>query len=265
MLKKLYTVMMNNYDKLKIIDPEKFLSGDNYGLFFALALMSNDLGDLIYLQGLHARTGAKPENFISADNGRKTGRNIYILRLALSHLYSILEFFEKNIKDIKKDSLLNKIINGGILESEKIFWNLVIKLSLNHKTFGKNELSIAGINPEIIKLMNLSGIARHDITFHYYGTPKHLKAGFEIAFINSKRLNTKYAYVTEVEDVTEDRRYYIDIALQRFLETRAYLGRDVFATEALMIEFLAAFNKVIYKILCEFHKTLGFEDLNKIK
>lgn len=84
---------MNNYDKLKIIDPSKFLSGNNYGLFFGLALMSNDLGDLIHLHDLHIKDGIKPENYISAENGRKNGRNIYILRLTLSHLYSILEFF----------------------------------------------------------------------------------------------------------------------------------------------------------------------------
>lgn len=122
-----------------------------------------------------------------------------------------------------------------------------------------------GINPKIFKLIILSEIARHDLTFHYYGTPRHLRTGFENAFKNSTMINTRYAYITEVDNVAEDRRYYIDIALQKFLETKANLDNDIFTTESLLIEFLAAFNKVVYKILCEFHKTLGFEDVNKIK
>ncbi len=256
---------MNNYDKLKIIDPTKFLSKEDYGLFFALALMSNDLGDLIHLQGLHARAGKNSEKYISAENGRKTGRNIYILRLAFSHLYNILEFFNKRIKDIENDPLLKNIINTYLSKNERAFWNLLIKLSKNENGFGKKELSITGINPELMKIINLSAVVRNDVTFHYHGTAKHLKKGFKLAFEKSKQLNTQYAYVTEIEDVTEDRRYYIDIALQRFLEEEAGIGKDVFAAESLMIEFLASFNKIVYKILCEFHKTLGFEDILNIK
>lgn len=256
---------MNNYDKLKIIDPAKFLSGEDYGLFFSLALMSNDLGDLIHLQGLHARAGKNPEKYISAENGRKTGRNIYILRLAFSHLYNILEFFNKRIENIENDPLLKRIIDECLSRSEKAFWTLLIKLSQNQKEFGKKELSIIGINPEFVKVVNLSEIARNNVTFHYHGTAKYLKTGFELAFKNSKQLNTQYAYVTEIEDVTEDRRYYIDIALQRFLEEKSGIDKDVFASESLMIEFLASFNKIVYKILCEFHKTLGFEDVTRIK
>jgi len=256
---------MDNYDKLKIIDPVKFMSGDDYGLFLALALISNDLGDLIHLQGLHSQDGERLENYISAENGRKSGRNIYILRLAFSHLYNILEFFDIRAGDIEKDLLLNKIIDKDILENEKIFWNLVIKLSQNKESFGKKELSIAGINPELVKVMNLAKIARNEVTFHYHGAAKNLKKGFELAFKNSKQSNTKYAYVTETENVTEDRRYYIDIALQKFLEEKADLSKDVFVAESLMIEFLAAFNKVIYKILSKFHETLGFENSSEIE
>lgn len=256
---------MNNYDKLKIIDPSKFLSGADYGLFLALALMNNDLGDLIYLQGLHVIAGKKPEKYISAENGRKVGRNIYILRLAFSHLYNILEFFNIRINDIKNDLLLKKIIDESLLSNEKAFWNLLIKLSQNQKEFGKKELSIAGINLDLLKVLNLSEIARNKITFHYHGTAKYLKEGFELAFKNSKQSNTRYAYVTEIDNVTEDRRYYIDIALQRFLEEKANMSKDVFTAESLMIEFLAVFNKIVYKILCEFHKKLGFEDITNIK
>jgi hypothetical protein len=255
---------MNNYDKLKIIDPKKFLAGNDYGIFFSLALMSNDLGDLIHLQGLHARAEKKPEKYISAENGRKTGRNIYILRLAFSNIYNILEFFSFRIKDVENNPLLRKIIDECLSKNEKTFWNLVIKLSQNQNKFGKKELSIAGINPEFVKVVNLSEITRNNVTFHYHGTSKHLKTGFELAFKNSKQPNTQYAYVTETENIAEDRRYYIDIALQRFLEEKAGIS-DVFAAESLMIEFMAAFNKVVYKILCEFHKTLGFEDINSIK
>jgi hypothetical protein len=157
------------------------------------------------------------------------------------------------------------IIDKCLSRNEKIFWDFVIKLSQNQKKFGKKELSITGIDPEFVKIMNLSEIARNNVTFHYHGTTKHLKTGFELAFKNSKQSNTQYAYVTEIENVTEDRRYYIDIALQKFLEEKAGISKDIFAAESLMIEFMADFNNIVYKILCEFNNTLGFEDITKIK
>jgi len=49
------------------------------------------------------------------------------------------------------------------------------------------------------------------------------------------------------------------------LEEKADLSKDVFVAESLMIEFLAAFNKVIYKILSKFHETLGFENSSEIE
>lgn len=252
---------MDNYDKLKGIDPKNFLTGEDYGLFFGLGLMSNDLGDLIHLQELHAKTAVVSNNFISAENGRKTGRSIYITRLALSHLYNILEFFNKRSLDIEKNVLLNKIIQKILLNDEKKYWDLIIDLSKKHKDFGKKELSISGINPKFMEIIKLSETARNDVTFHYYGATQHLKKGFEFAFKDSVQANTKYAFVTEVEDVAEDRRYYIDISLQKFLEKGANLGGDLRSAEPLMIEFLAIFNKVVYKILCEFHKNLGIVKL----
>lgn len=251
----------DNFDKLKGIDPQKFLGEKDYGLFLGLGLMSNDLGDLIHLQALHAGTDRVSGNFISAEIGRKTGRNIYITRLALSHLYNILEFFDKRSADIQKDDLLNKIIENHLSENERSFWNFIIKLSRSHKKFGEKDLSIAGINPKFLEVIKLSEIARNDITFHYHGAAKHLKNGFRYAFKDEVRPNTKFAFVTEIEDVAEDRRYYIDISLQKFLEKEADLSKDLQNTEPIMIEFIAAFNKVVYKILREFHKNLGFVEL----
>ena len=261
--RQLLSLCMQDYSKLKGINPEKFLSGNDYSLFLSLALINNDLGDLVYLQGLHARSVKKIKYPISAEHGRKTGRDIYIFRLALSHLFNILEFFYKRIKDIEKDNLLNKIINEDISTDEKLFWDLIITLSKSYKDFGKDKLAVVGINPELLRVISLSEAARNDVTFHYHGTPRHLKLGFESAFKNNSLPNTKYAFVTEIGSVAEDRRYYIDISLEKFLEKEAGLEESIYKTESLMVDFIANLNRVIYKILFEFHKTLGFEDLNE--
>ena len=251
---------MNDYRDLNGINPKNILKDRSNGIFLGLGLISNDLGDLIYLQGLHARN-SKFGRIVCAEFGRAAGRNIYILRLALSQLYNILKFFFFREEDIKNNQSLI-LIKKTFSNDEKVFWEIVIKLAKEYKRFGKKQLSIPGINPEIIKIINLSESARDNLTFHYYGTNKYLMNGFDFAFIKKPQMNTKHAYITEINDVTKDRRYYIDISIQRFLEEKLGSGKDIFEEEKKLIDFLAAFNKVVSRILSEFHKSLGFEVLS---
>ena len=248
-----------DYNNLKCIRPDKILNISNSGIFLTLALISNDLGDLIYLQGLHAKNTISIKDLISAENGQKTGRNIYIFRLALSHMYSIFEFINKRIDLIEKDDLFNKILKENLSKEERFFWDFVVKISKNFKSFRKKDFLIDGISEDYLEIVRLTEIARNDVTFHYDGTIKHLKKGFVTAFGSNKLPNTEYAFITEMNDVGKDRKYYIDISLQKFLENEANLGKNLFDSESPFVVFISSFNRVTNKILQGFHSNLGFE------
>ncbi len=235
------------------IDPKK-IDRTKKNIFFGLALIRNDLSDLIYFDKLHneAANRKKLVNTISAEAGQFTGRDIYIFRLALSHFYSTLEFLNTRKNDIKTNHNLKTIISS-LTPTEWSAWDSMIKISSSYD--GKKSLDPT-LNPDVGDVILLANLIRNDITYHYHGTIKHLTQGYSSAFAKTA-FNSKCAYVTEIENLDKDRSYYVDLAIQDYLENK--IKREIFKNKGLKkysIEIMLGFHKVISKILLNYHKNL---------
>ncbi len=242
-------------DDLIRIQPEKITATQQNSLF-GLALIRNDLSDLVYLQSFHAKEKEKlglNYRHTTSDVGRASGRDIYFARLALSHFWSILEFLRIRKDALKKDSQLTAILRT-LRSTEQEFWNRIIQLA--EQSNQKNFSDVVGIHPDVMKIIQLAYSARNDLTYHYHGTLKHISQGYGIAF-SKKEFNTEFAYVTEIGDISKDRSYYIDISMQKYLEKEAVLTDSLFSViNGPFLDLFADLNKVISKILRKYHEEL---------
>jgi hypothetical protein len=104
-------------------------------------------------------------------------------------------------------------------------------------------------------ILILSHRTRHDLTYHYYAAPLHLSNGYKIAFNKRDAENTKYACATELSNIDLDRSYYTDLSIQKYLESQIGLSDNLIPEmEGPFIEIIASFNKVISKLLKQYHE-----------
>lgn len=244
-----------DYTDLIKIEPSN-LADSKQDLLLTLALIRNDFSDLVYLQKLHKE---KSEDFkleVSAKNGQITGRNIYILRLALSHFYSFLEFLDKRDDLIRNNQKLQLVIDK-LDKKDKKLWEDFCFLAKNLFLKKSNKLNNFIVKDDILKLLRLSKYARHNLTFHYSGSFNYLKIGFDEAFyVQPKNSANRVAFATELEDIYKDRSYYIDLSIQTYLERVADLKIDVFKIEKEFVELLAYANRILSRIVSTYHKDL---------
>ncbi len=245
--------------KLLKINPEEIHTSNN--LFFTLGLIRNDLGDLSYLQSLHVNTfkDSNVGNEISAINGQISGRNIFILRLALSHLYNALEFFRKSKRLINDpDSNLQKYVSQ-LNSSDKKAWAFFQEISLC-EDYAEVE-KIEKLPKKFKDIIKLSIDSRNQFTYHYYGSAKWIGRGYEVAFKNHSEPRSQYAYVTELKSIKSDRSYYVDLAIQRYLESKIGIDSDIF-TECLdnFLDFSGSLNRVISELLRRYHNDIKLKD-----
>lgn len=246
--------MVSKDDKnLKRIKPEKLKEGK---FMFTLGLIRNDLNDLIYLQRLWRNDGVKSTEFIFDDKiGRDSGRNIFLFRLLLSFIYSFFEFLRENEGKLQSDKIFSSVFNR-LNEKEKELWNALYTVATKNQL---KYLKYKRVLPEIEKLATLADVARHDLTFHYYGSPKWLNSVFDEAFqSDSSRLSTtlnEYAGVMETND-SDSRSYYVDLLSQIYIENE--FGKIVLTEiESKSVNLLLApILKILNRVLFLYHRKL---------
>ncbi len=261
-------MMINDKDLIKIhpqlIDPEKD------SILFTLALIRNDISDLLYLQHLSMDDLKNITNHseVSAETGQASGRRIYIIRLFLSHFYSILEFLEE--KDANINS--NISIRLSLLKLKKSLkmknnWDQFMKLARNKEV--RDLTKFKGRELLLMKFVKLANVSRNDLTYHYYGTSKHIKKGYNLAFIKDGQKeggNSDFAYVTEMSttNVQKDRSYYIDLSTKVYLENATDLDCDLvkFVETGGFVELMADLHLIINSILKDYHLGLAKEKIN---
>ena len=238
------------------IDPDK-ITADNNNVFLGLSLIRNDLSDLVYLQGLHANENKKldlKDKEVSAIAGQAVGRNIYIFRLALSLLYSSLEFFYTRRKQISSSDEL-KIILLSLPNPEKETWKSFLKMANILLTIKKiNEIDEdTFLNNKNKRILKLCYVARNNITYHYHGAVKHLKDGYLIAYSKRDSENSSFAFATDKNSINEDRSYYIDLSIQKYLENKVGSHDLLKDNQDDFLKIIADLNAVISSILTKYH------------
>jgi len=242
---------------LSKIKPDK-LKPSKDDLLLILALIKNDFSDLVYLQRLHIEKNKDIKFSFSAKNGQFTGRKIYILRLALSHFYSFLEFLHNRERDIDDNKKLKSVIDR-LSKSDKKLWQDFRLLAKDLLTKEPDELKTFIVKEDTLKILQLSKAARHNLTFHYHGASKYLNIGFNKAFVEIESEKTpanEFAYITELEDIHKDRSYYIDLSIQTYLEKELYLKGSLFDVEIEFVDLLAFANRILSKIITAYHREL---------
>lgn len=245
------------------IFPENIANEKN--IFLGLSLIRNDISDLIFLQGLHAdyKKGLNLDGEISSKTGHVAGLELYIFRHALSLLYSSLEFLSYRSKDFETEEVFKNVFKR-VSQSSRESWSEFVELSISFMR-AKNISDIDGLpsfNKKTKRILKLCFFARNHLTYHHHGTVKYLGEGYKIAFEGEKIKNNKFAYVTEEGSIKEDRAYYIDLSLQRYLEEK--IGSNNLLVENLsdFLNFMAEFNASISSILKEYHLSI-VQEYNK--
>lgn len=228
------------------INARKLIGDGTKNIFLTLALIRNDIGDITYLQKLFADDTTGVENAVNEKAGQKSGRAIYILRLACSHYYELLYYIGKKSKDISNNQELTCIINE--LDSDAVKnWNKL----LTYSTEIIREDRRSFITKLCYKL-------RNEVTFHYYHASKYLNIGMQQAFIKDHTEDkNKNAFITEKNSVSIDRSYYIDLAIQRQVEEDMKLNKEMlFGSSEKVVNELADAYQVITRILQAYHASL---------
>lgn len=235
-------------DLIRIIPDKINTANDN--IFLGLALIRNDLGDLIYLQSLHTKGKKQYEiEEVSAERGQEGGRNIYILRLALSSFYNFLEFLYMRKNDIQTNNEFLLHLKKLSRDDQKLWLSFTKMAEYYKQPEQANKLNRVQKN-----ILLLASAARNKITYHYHGILRHIKSGFKIAFNDRSKPNSKYAYTTELDNINKDRSYYIDLSLQCFLEDILTSQKiSIAVIEKDTINIIAGMYRIISKLLKSYH------------
>jgi len=247
---------MTNNDIVKINKDKIKCSNENKrtrSTFLTLALIRNDISDLVYLQGLFVKSNKDIKYEISSVSGQFTGRMIYIMRLALSHYYEFLFFIDKRKKEIDND-LEFQVVLKSLNKKNKEVWHNFYCLASELKTIGE----ISKVKPNIkYKVAALAESIRGNLTFHYYHSSFYLYKGFIQAFyLDKQEEKNKHPLVTESENVSKDRSYYIDLSIERYLENESMIDENLFKFEKNIINTIAEVNMILNRILNIYHKKI---------
>lgn len=237
------------------ISPKKIQTDNNF--YLTLGLIRNDIGDLIYLQKLHSleKNKLKLDGSVTPEVGRSSGRDIYIFRLALSQLYSTFEFLRGKKFRKFSDSFVKVFFEKNLGEYGN--WDHLM-LMAEYVDDGKIQDvdEIISFTKEERDIMRLMISARHDITYHYYGSFKWIGEGFRRAFENSEEENTKFAYVTEEKNVYIDRSYYVDLSIQKYLESKVGDENLLLSKIDPMLDILKSIGLHITLLLDDYHRSI---------
>lgn len=216
------------------LDRNKIIQSNNRkgsNPLLTIALIRNDISDLVYLQGLFADGNKNIKNVVCAESGQYAGRRIYFMRIFLSHYYEFLIFLKNRKEDIENDTALQTILknlNKNNLEIWNNFNLLASRINSKEKYKGDNK------NIEY-KILILAESMRSELTFNYWHTSSHLSNGFKKAFNeDSKNPYNEHPQATELYD----------------------LNKDIFIFENEIIDTVANVNFILSKILNKHHNSI---------
>lgn len=237
------------------LNKDKILKSNNKkraNTLLTIALIRNDISDLVYLQGLFASDNKNIKNEVSAESGQYAGRRIYFMRVFLSHYFEFLMFLYKRKKDIENDMELQVILKNLSKDNLKIWKNF----NLLADTIESKEKYKENNNIEY-KVLILAESVRSELTFHYWHASSYLSNGFKRAFIeDDTNPHNKHPIATELFDLNKDRSYYIDLAIERYLENKVSLDKDIFIFENEIINIVANVNLILSVILNKYHNNI---------
>ena len=180
---------------------------DDLDVFFlALALIYNDMKDIVLFQVLLNERYEAAGPKIDVHDGEFAGINIHIIRIFSGLIEEFLNFLNKNNAVVESKEFLD-LLNELPEEAKKI-WQYLIDIS-NMKKGPENPTNYA--------LMRIRG----NITYHYEDAGKNLRIGFIERFHNKNKdkiLKNDAAYYSLEDEMETTRFYYADAAAEEYMK-----------------------------------------------
>jgi len=195
--------------ELKSFDPTVFLSEDKMeqevcNLVLSLAVVYNDLKDLIWVHYHLGKARPKADEKITRYMGEYSGLNLHARRLIFSALHELVVLITNNKRSI--DHKLFQRCVQQIPTRARDSWNALVSFACGEKS----EHFAKGVFDAV----------RNKVAFHYDDT-KAINLGFRLRFTNEFIPNTdKIPYVSSGRTTQESRFYFADALIQAYIDKK---------------------------------------------
>jgi hypothetical protein len=115
---------------------------------------------------------------------------------------------------------------------------------------------VKNIKPWVYKIIDLASSSRHDVTYHYHGILNHISRGYTSAFLEKNLLNAEFAFATELQNIDSDRSYYVDLAIQTYLQDKIGIQNLIDDTQEDFLNLMSSCHKILSKLLSNYHNRL---------
>lgn len=193
---------------LQSFDPIVFLSDDKptqnvCNLFLSLAVVYNDLKDLLWVHYFSGRSRPKINERITRYLGEHAGFRLHASKLLLSTFNELIQLLEENQALFVHD-LFKKCVNQLPREARGC-WDGLVSLA-------------TGKEVEHQSMRQVFHATRNKVSFHYSDL-KAINLGFRLKFIDSvKPVEDKTPYVSLGRNAMESRFYFADALVQAYVE-----------------------------------------------
>ena len=225
---------------LESFDSSVFIAEDKQeqavcGFVLMLALIYNDLRDIMFLLNLHLKDEPKIPKNISTEAGHYAGLNLHGIRLIQMSIYETLYLIKGRQATIDHPLFQSTIQALG--KKDKQCWSDLINAATNKP------------DQEINQFREFLDTIRDKITAHYVGIDQ-LVQGYKLNFFDRADQKPLDAYISRGSKMSESRFYFADAAVQGLVKTHLTENENEFRDK--MREYVGNINRAIYSIVEKF-------------
>jgi len=229
---------LESFDK-RAFEADADVSQDVCNFVLTLALIFNDLKDLIYAH-VSLNTQKPRGSFrISRLWGAYNGINMHLLRLMLGLFHEFIEFLKRSDK-VLIDPFLQSVLKLLSKENREL-WQTLVNIALDKQTItAENRFAF---------------FVRNKLVFHY--DPKEIFWGYN-AFFSSNEQGAERAFVSRGMNMAKTRHFFADGAAQGYFIKNVQGKEDAEALILKTVKNLGEISLTITEIVNCFIQKRGF-------
>jgi len=239
---KNYSEYFSKLAPYKEFDPSAFVGDkdipqDLCNFILALALVYNDYK--YYFMNFIMLAESQPEGDPRRDSqwGEYTGMRLHAIRLHIGFVHELFRLIQNN-KNLLTHPFLKEIVRVLNKKARKS-WETLVETAL--------------MKEEAPRKSNPLFMIRNKVAFHY--DPKELRAGYNKGFFKDGKI-LQYACVSEGNASWGSRFYFVDLAIQGYLEKE--LGSDANSFFDSLSKIMAEINMALHNICIRFIQRRNF-------
>jgi hypothetical protein len=227
---------------LETFDSRAFAPDDTYSqqvcdVVLSLALVFNDLKDVLVAHDLLATAAPKERAAISPEVGEYNGLVLHLVRLHIGIVHELTEMLAANRAAIE-DKTFQRVVTR-LSSSGRNAWRAVIE-------------AVDAKGPSKDPLGKFLYFARNKISFHY--DRKEISRGYTRAFLGK---SDRVPYISRGDTLATSRFYFADAAAEEYMRTVGDpIGDDEFAVS--IVKLIKHVTFAIHEIVVNFVNGRGF-------